>query len=127
MTDEPKIPEPNHDSLVNLAILIYYSPDIGYLAECQHCDWSQAYNDRVVLEAEGQTHLRSHPEYTVVDDTEDEAERLKQIEAMIQDFAAEITERCEATEHEWFGQSCIKCGFTLTTLKDQEREENTDE
>jgi len=136
---EPNKPEPNHDSLVNISIHIFYSPDLGYLAECQHCDWSYAYQDRALLEAEGQLHLRSHPEYIVVEDIEDEDEKLKQIEQMIETFAAGIVERCGATDHDWLGQTCAKCGYTLPSLADmpypdepedfkpEERKENTDD
>ena len=124
---EPNKPEPNHDSLVNISIHIFYSPDLGYLAECQHCDWSQAYQDRVVLEAEGQTHLRSHPEYVVVDDEDDE-QALKDIEKMINDFAAGADiPKCSALGHDWLGQTCAVCGYTLPSLNPQENQENTDD
>jgi len=126
MTDEestPESPEPNHDSLKTISIHIFYAPGSGYLAECQHCDWSYAYSDRALLEAEGYLHLRSHPDFVVID--EDEEQALKDIEKHIQDFAAGITERCSPTDHEWFDNYCTKCGYTLPTLKDQEGEENS--
>ena len=128
MTDQEQSPEslqPDHDSLKTISIHIFYAPGSGYLAECQHCDWSYAYSDRALLEAEGYLHLRSHPDFVVID--EDEEQALKDIEKYIQDFAAEKTERCSPTDHEWFDNYCTKCGYTLPTLKDQEKQQDTDE
>ena len=78
---EPKTPQPDHDSLIPISFHIFHSESAGYLAECQQCDWSYAYQDRVVLEAEGQLHLRSHPEYIVI--TEDEEQALKDIDSLL--------------------------------------------
>lgn len=103
MTDQEQSPEslqPDHDSLKTISIHIFHSPQSGYLAECQHCDWSYAYRDRALLEAEGHLHLRSHPDFVVIE--EDEEQALKDIEKLIQDFAnnEETQENPQEDNHE---------------------------